>query len=81
MTTTQTEQWFAFRAWSDQTMYGYGTKEEAERYSEILNTNREAKKYGAYELTDEEATELNVDNRTDAINLQDELRARAEAVE
>ncbi len=73
------EQWFAFKAWNSQTAYGWGTAREAEAYADHLNRGREINLYGAYEMTGEEAVEEGLgDDRTDAVNLDDELRAIAD---
>src|SRR5687768_14100213 len=58
--------WFAFRAYNSETQYGYGTTEDADRYSDLLNTGREVDLFSAYELTDEEAAELGLKDREDA---------------
>ena len=73
------EQWFAFRAFNSQTFYGFGTDEQADRFADHLNKRRETNVYGAYPLTTDEAIELRVDERDDAFNLDDELRAVADA--
>lgn len=79
--TAQTEQWFAFRAYNSQTLYGFGTSEEAECYADALSASKEINLYGAYPLTADEAKELKLESRDDAINLEDELRARADESE
>ncbi len=73
------EQWFAFRAFNSQTLYGFGTDEQADKYAEHLNQSREINVYGAHPMTTDEAIELRVDKRDDAFNLDDELRAVADA--
>ena len=72
------EQWFAFRAHNSQTVYGWGTPTEAEAYADHLSKGREVNLYGAYEMTDTEAAEERLEDRTDAVNLDDELRALAD---
>jgi hypothetical protein len=73
------EQWFAFRAFNSKTLYGFGTDEQADKFADHLNQRREANRYRAYPLTTDEAIELRVDARDDAFNLDDELRALANA--
>lgn len=68
------EQWFAFRAFNTQALYGYGTAEEAERFTARLNANREINLYAEYALTETEATELRLEDSTEAFNLSDTLR-------
>lgn len=46
------EKWFAFRAYNSQSLYGFGTADEAERYCDILNSTREINIYGALEVED-----------------------------
>ena len=60
----------ALRFWDD---------EEADRFADHLRQRREANRYRAYPLTTDEAIELRVDARDDAFNLDDELRALANA--
>lgn len=71
--TTQTEQWFAFRAYNSQTIYGWGTAEEADRYSDHLNTRREINVYGAYPLTETEAADLKLEASDDGVPLSSAL--------
>lgn len=74
--------WFAFRAYNTQTLYGFGTAEEADKFEDILNADREINVYSAHPLSLEEATELKLEGpnaRNDGLNLDDELRARADA--
>ena len=73
------EQWFAFRAFNSQTLYGFGTDEQADKFADHINQSRKANVYGAYPLTIDEAIEFRVDARDDAFNLDDELRALANA--
>ncbi len=73
------EQWFAFRASNSQTLYGFGTDEQADKFADQLNKRRKTDVYGAYPLTTDEAIELRVDERDNAFNLEDELRALANA--
>ena len=56
------ENWFAFRAFTTQTQYGYGTEQEAEKYAERLNRNRYINVYASYAVTDEVVKALNLDN-------------------
>lgn len=70
------EKWYAFKAYNSQTHYGYGTEEEAERYTQKLNENREINVYGAYQLSDEEAAEKRLDEGYgDSFNLSDEINS------
>ena len=73
---TDTQHWFAFRAYNSQAIYGYGTHDEAWAYREILNTNRTVNMFDWVELSDNEATELKLEENTEAFNLDDELAAR-----
>lgn len=67
------EKWFAFRSYNSQTIYGFGTDQDADRYIDTLNTGREINVYGAYALGEDEAGELGLDDNTDALNLDDAL--------
>ena len=40
-----TENWYAFRAYNSMTHYGYGTTDEAERYTDHLNARRDINHY------------------------------------
>ena len=46
--TAQTEQWFAFRAFNSQTIYGWGTAAEADLYADHLNARREINVYAPH---------------------------------
>lgn len=70
------ECWYAFRAHNSQTLYGFGTRSEADEYCDVLNERREINVYGAYELTGAEADELNLEDNTEAFNLEDAFAAR-----
>lgn len=74
------QQWFEFRAYNTQALYGFGTEAEADRYADALNEGREINVYAPYPLTEAEAIELCLDDNTEAFILEDELRARADAV-
>lgn len=71
-----TETWFAFRAYNSQAIYGFGTPEEADRYTNILNENREINVYSAHALTAAQAAELRLEDGDEGFNLADELAAR-----
>jgi hypothetical protein len=66
-----TETWYAFRAFNSQNIYAYGTEQQAERYADKLNKNRDINVYGAYRLTDDEAAEMELEGNTEAFNLDD----------
>ena len=73
------EQWFAFRALNSQTLYGFGTDQRADKFTDHLNQRRKTDVYSAYPLTTDEAIELRVDEQDNAFNLEDELRALTKA--
>ena len=73
------EQWFAFRALNSQTLYGFGTDQQADKFTDHLNQRRETDVYSACPLTTDEAIELRVDEQDNAFNLEDELRALTKA--
>ena len=73
------EQWFAFRALNSQTLYGFGTDQQADKFTDHLNQRRTTDVYSAYPLTTDEAIELRVDQQDNAFNLEDELRALTKA--
>lgn len=58
------QHWYAFRAYNTQALYGYGTKDEADEYCDLLNEGRNINFYGAHELTEDEADERNLRNCT-----------------
>lgn len=66
--------WFAFRAWNSQEIYGYGTPDEADRYTDHLNAGREINLYAAEPVSDEDAEELELEDNTEAFDLADALR-------
>jgi hypothetical protein len=63
--------WYAFRAYNTQTLYGYGTAEEADAREDILNEGRSVGLYSAHRLTDAEAAELGFVGNDEAANLSD----------
>ncbi len=71
---TNTTQWFAFRAYNSQTIYGFGSDDEASQYADHLNANREVNLYAPYSLSEAEATELKLEDNTEAFNLDDALQ-------
>jgi hypothetical protein len=73
-----TEQFFAFKAYNTETLYGYGTAADAEEYAAALNRNREINCFGVYPLTEAEALEDNLEDRTDVEDLAQANWARGE---
>jgi hypothetical protein len=67
-------QWFAFRAYNTQALYGFGTEAEAERFASHLNETRAINVYAPYPLSDAEAVELRVEDNSEAFNIDDALR-------
>lgn len=66
------EDWYAFRAYNSQTLYGFGTSADADRYCDRLNKGREVNLYGARLMTDDDIA--NVPHLADeGCNLDDEL--------
>ena len=65
--TAQTDQWFAFRAYNSQTIYGWGTAEEAGRYADHLNARREINVYAPHPVQADEAAAIEA--RDDGIPL------------
>lgn len=76
MTDTGTEQWFAFRAYNSQTLYGWGTEAAADAYADILTGDREINVYGAYPMSAGDIEAAGVEDNSEAVNLGDELAAR-----
>ncbi len=70
-TETMTEQWFCFKAYNSQSLYGYGTAAEAEQYAYKLNAGREINVYQPVAVSDAEADEMDLDHRGDAFLLDD----------
>ena len=64
------ERWFVFKAYNSQRLYGFGTDDEAERYVDLLNTDRAINHYAAYPY---EPTGHEID---DGFNIADELHIR-----
>lgn len=82
------DQWWSFRAYNSETLYGWGDEEEANRYADHLNRTREINVYSpdasmaAGNMShDENIASLESGERTDGINLADELAAIAEEAE
>lgn len=76
---TDVEKWFMFTAYNSQAHYGFGTRQEADKYCDILNRNREVGQYGYNEITDADAlASLNNGDDTDGFRLDDALAAQVE---
>jgi hypothetical protein len=68
------EKWFAFKAYNQQTLYGFGTADDADKYEDVLNEGRDINMYAAYPLSDEDATELDLENwHCETFNIDYEL--------
>ncbi len=68
------ETWFAFKAYNAQTVFGFGTSDEAERYAdEVLNKGKEINLYAAYALSDAQADEKGLADNSEAFNISDAL--------
>ena len=76
--TTARPAWFAFRAPNAQTLYGYGTADEAAHFADLLIASREVDLYAAHRVNHQEATELRLEENTEAFNIADEIAAREE---
>lgn len=70
------EHWYEFRAYNTQVLYGYGTADEADQYTDILNAGREINHYAAYKIPPEQAAEIDLETNTEAFNIGEELAAR-----
>lgn len=70
------EKWFIFRAFNTESVHGYGSLQDADRYVDHLNSDREINMYGAYEATADEIATLGLDDPSKDIgfNLDDLLR-------
>jgi len=72
--------WFKFSAYNSESIYGYGTIDEAESYLSILNKNREINHYIFFIVTDkDEIFELNKDGAlggNKGIDLHNEINER-----
>lgn len=66
-------QWYAFKAYNSQILYGFGTTEEAERYADRLNRGREVNHYAAYAVPKEAVEATGLDDNSEAFNLSDAL--------
>lgn len=70
----ETERWYALRSPNNQTLYGYGTAGQADRYVDTLNRGRTLNLYGAHEMTAAEIAERPYLD-AEGVNLDDELAA------
>ena len=67
---------FKFEAYNTESFYGFGSEEEANRYCDHLNKDRDINVFGAGEITDPE--EYVMANSDSAImNIEEELAAIA----
>ena len=53
------ENWFAFKAYNAQTLYGFGTEDEAHCYADELNCS--GNYYWPYPMTRDQIAELNLE--------------------
>jgi hypothetical protein len=67
------EAWHVFRIDNAQVLYGYGTKEDAYKYADILNKDKADNLYATYALGNEEARELGLEYNKDAFNIHDKI--------
>lgn len=65
--------WWAFTGSNLQAAYGFGTREEAGEYQDRLNSGREINHYEIRYLPWAEAREMGLEDRTDAVNLEEAL--------
>lgn len=69
--------WFAFHARNEQTLFGCGTREEADVYQDLLNAKRAFDHYAFRLATGEEI--FRVDYTDEGFNICDALRDLAES--
>lgn len=68
--------WHIFKAYNQQTFYGFGTKDEAEKYADYLNKGKDINLYYADPASPEDAERLDADNGWgDQVNLSDAIQA------
>jgi len=72
------ERWYAFTAYNSQAHYGFGTEQEADKYQDILNRNREVNQYHYRAMSQEEAARLDSGDDTDGFRLDLALDTQAE---
>lgn len=65
--------WYKFTAYNEQTIHGYGSAMQARDYANMLNWSRVDRHYTPHELSEAEARELDLENRSDTFNLYEEL--------
>lgn len=71
--------WWVFRAWNQQSHYGYGTWSAANAYCDILNRGRDVGHYYAEMADTETAARLDSGANSDGFDLDLALDAQAEA--
>ncbi len=67
--TSITRDWYAFRAYNSQAVYGFGTAANADRYADTLTGSREINVYHPTLLTDAEVDELKLNTNPEAVDL------------
>jgi hypothetical protein len=71
--------WYLFEAWNQQSLCGFGSAEDAEKYADCLNRGRDVGLYHATEITDDEMLlRLSNGEDSDGFALDLELDAIAE---
>jgi hypothetical protein len=65
--------WWSFTGSNLQATYGFGTREEAGEYQDRLNSGRETNHYEVRYLPWAEARAMRLEDRTDAVNLEEAL--------
>jgi hypothetical protein len=63
------EHWYAFKAYNNQIAYGYGTAQEADRYTDHLNRNRDINHFAPRILSDAEVAQLGLEDSDLGISL------------
>lgn len=69
------DQWFAFKAYNSQTLYGFGSEHEASTFADWLNRGREINHYHHTPVSSTEGEGMRLDARYDCVSLADELGA------
>lgn len=65
--------WWAFTGPNLQATYGFGIREEASEYQDRLNDGREVNHYEVHYLPWSEVRKMDLDDRADAVNLEEAL--------
>jgi len=66
--------WWKFKAYNTESVYGWGTTDEADKYCDFLNSDREINVFHSEEIEDDDEIIAKLESGNGGVNLADELQ-------